>query len=226
MLIVIMFIKKLLIMYYFTVICMVVLRLSYHYYCIVKESYLQCIMTSKIKLRLTAAFGIFLCIEFIVFRSLFWAYFHFSLTEYWPPIGITKCDPYGLPLLNTCLLLSSAISLTVYHNYIVMKKKKYTTWYLRRTILLGCIFIYTQYAEYKYHLAFRLSDGVYGRVFYSLTGFHGSHVLIGIIMLSTVFLSLDKYALYDNHLGVIAAIWYWHFVDVIWVFLFLFVYIY
>ena len=86
--------------------------------------------------------------------------------------------------------------------------------------------MYIQYTEYKYHLDYRLSDGVYGRVFYSLTGFHGSHVLIGIYILITVFINLDKYALWNSHLGVTAAIWYWHFVDVIWIILFIFVYIY
>ena len=64
----------------------------------------------------------------------------------------------------------------------------------------------TQYAEYKYHLTFRLSDGVYGSVFYSLTGFHGSHVLIGIYILITAYVSLNKYALCNTHLGVTAAI--------------------
>jgi len=215
---------ELLIIYNLTVFLLIVLRISYHYYYILKERYVQCVVTSIIKLRLSAAFRIFLCIEFIVFFSLFWAYFHFSLTEIWPPIGVIKCDPFSLPLLNTCLLLRSAVTLTVYHNYLVIGTK--VSWYLRITIFLGCIFIYTQYVEYKYHLEFRLSDGIYGRVFYSLTGFHGSHVLIGIYILITVLGRLNKYALCNSHIGVTAAIWYWHFVDVIWIFLFLFVYIY
>jgi len=216
--------KELLIMYNLIILLLLALRLGYHYHCIIKERYVQCIITAITKLRLTAAFRIFLCIEFIVFRSLFWAYFHFSLCEIWPPIGITKCDPFRLPLLNTCLLLISAISLTVYHNYLVIGFKKSN--YLRMTIFLGCVFIYTQYIEYKYHLTFRLSDGVYGRVFYSLTGFHGTHVLIGIYILIIVLGNLNKYALCNNHMGVTAAIWYWHFVDIIWIFLFLFVYIF
>lgn len=198
--------------------------MGYHYHCIIKERFLQCVVTSINKVRLSVAFGIFLCIEFIVFRSLFWAFFHFTLTEVWPPIGIIKCNPYSLPILNTLLLLRSAVSLTVYHNYMVISLKK--VMYLNITILLGCIFMYIQYAEYKFHLTFRLSDGVYGRVFYSLTGFHGSHVLIGIYILIMVCVNLNKYALCNSHLGVTAAIWYWHFVDVIWIFLFIFVYIY
>ena len=205
-------------------IILLALRLAYFYHCIKKETYELNVQTSIIKLRVTPSFIIFLIIEFIVFRSLFWAYFHFSLTEIWPPIGITKCNPYGLPLLNSCLLLRSALRLTVYHNYVVIGQKDYT--YLIITILLGCIFMYTQYIEYKYHLAYRLSDGVYGSVFYSLTGFHGLHVLIGIYILITVYISLDKYALCNTHLGISAAIWYWHFVDVIWIILFLFVYIF
>jgi len=66
--------------------------------------------------------------------------------------------------------------------------------------------MYTQYVEYRDHLRFTQSDGVYGRIFYTLTGFHGSHVLIGIYMLIMVLINLDKYALRNNHMGVIAAI--------------------
>jgi len=211
-------------MYNLIILLLLTLRLGYHYYNIVKERYVQCVITAITKLSLSAAFGIFLCIEFIVFRSLFWAYFHYSLCEIWPPIGVIKCDPFRLPLLNTCLLLRSAISLTVYHNYLVIGLKE--SKYLTRTIFLGCVFMYTQYIEYKYHLRYRFSDGVYGRVFYSLTGFHGSHVLIGIFILIIVLGNLNKYALCNNHMGVTAAIWYWHFVDIIWIFLFLFVYIF
>jgi len=119
-------------------------------------------------------------------------------------MGMVKCDPIGLPLLNTCLLLSSALTLTVYHDLIQTKTKRKI--YLSLTILLGYMFIYTQYIEYKYHLTFRLSDGVFGSTFYRLTGFHGSHVIIGILMLSIVYFSLNKYALHNCHLGLRAAI--------------------
>lgn len=206
---------------------LIILTLLAQYTIIKKERYRQCTNTNVIKKSIYIAFIIFLIIEFIVFNSLFWAYFHFTLTEIWPPIGITKCDPFRLPLLNTCLLLRSAVRLTVYHNFIVIKQhNNYARlFYLYITIILGRVFIYIQYEEYKYHLIFRLSDGVYGSIFYSLTGFHGSHVIIGILIL-TATLNLSKYAMYNNHIGITAAIWYWHFVDVIWIFLFIFVYMY
>jgi len=191
------------------------------------ESYIECTNTYTIKKRMRTAFVLFLRIELIVFGSLFWAYFHYSLTEIWPPIGISKCNHYRLPLFNTCLLLRSGVSLTAYHNYILVKNHNNSNRlvFLELTTLLGLIFIYVQYIEYNSHLCFRLSDGIYGRVFYSLTGFHGLHVAIGITILLTCS-RLSKYAIYNNHMGITASIWYWHFVDVIWVILFIFVYVY
>jgi len=201
--------------------------LLYQYISIVKESYKQCTNTDVIKKRIYVGFIIFLIMELIVFNSLFWAYFHFTLTEVWPPVGIDKCNPFRLPLLNTCLLLRSAIRLTVFHRCILIKEhNNYRRLkYLYITVVLGMLFIYIQYEEYRYHLMFRMSDGVYGRIFYLLTGFHGSHVIIGIVIL-TARLNLSKYAIHNNHIGINAAIWYWHFVDVIWIFLFIFIYIY
>lgn len=206
--------------------CIVIISsvLLYQYTTIKKERYLECTNTTVIKVRIRYAFILFLVMELIVFCSLFWRYFHFSITEIWPPIGIDKCDAFGLPLLNTCVLLRSAVSLTIYHNILVRSTTKRLI-YLVITIMLGCIFIYTQYEEYKYHLIYRMSDGVFGRVFYSLTGFHGSHVIIGILILIAT-LNLDKCAIFNHHIGITASLWYWHFVDVIWVLLFIFVYIY
>ena len=107
-------------------------------------------------------------------------------------------------MMNTCILLRSAISLTVYHNILLERQSKRVI-YVIITVRLGVIFIYTQYDEYKSHLMFRISDGVFGRVFYSLTGFHGSHVIIGILMLIAT-LNLDKCAIFNNHMGVTASI--------------------
>jgi len=200
--------------------------LLYHYITIKRESYCQCTNTRIIKGSICIAFRMFLVIEFIVFSSLFWSYFHFSLTEVWPPIGIVKCNPFSLPLLNTCLLLRSALRITVYHHYILISN--HNKWkrlkFIVITIVLGLVFLIFQYEEYKYHLIFSLSDGVFGSVFYRLTGFHGLHVVMGVLML-IIALSLSTYAVYNSHIGILAAIWYWHFVDVIWILLYLFVYL-
>lgn len=210
-----------------TVLIILLSALILQYLIIVQERYGQCTNTKVIKERIRIAFILFLLIEFIAFNSLFWGYFHFTLTETWPPVGVTKCNPFRLPFLNTCLLLTSAMRLTVFHDYILQKKhNNYTRLkYLHATIILGAVFILIQYDEYKDHLIFRLSDGIYGSIFYSLTGFHGRHVIIGIVILIAT-LNLSKYATYSSHKGINAAIWYWHFVDVIWIFLFIFVYIY
>ena len=210
-----------------TVLIILILTLIIQYFIIMKERYQECRCTEVIKVSIRLAFIIFLIIEFIAFNSLFWGYFHFTLTEYWPPVGIIKCNPFRLPLLNTCLLLRSALRLTVFHNYILLKNHNnyMRLIYLLITIILGIIFILIQYEEYKDHLIYRLSDGIYGSIFYTLTGFHGRHVTIGIVIL-IVTTDLCKYATRSNHKGINAAIWYWHFVDVIWIFLFIFVYIY
>jgi len=201
--------------------------LYWQYRTIRRERYIECTNTNTIKESIKNAFIMFLLIELIVFGSLFWAYFHYSLTETWPPIGISKCDYKRLPLINTCLLLTSALSLTAYHEYIIVKNNNrfIRVIFLKSTTLLGLIFIWIQYTEYKSHLSFRISDGIYGRIFYSLTGFHGSHVGIGIVILLAAS-NLNKYAVYNSHIGIIASIWYWHFVDVIWLLLFIFVYMY
>lgn len=93
------------------------------------------------------------------------------------------------------------------------------------TIVLGCCFTYIQYYEYT-NANFSISTSAYGSLFYILTGFHGLHVLVGTLSL---FICLIRHAIYhftrDHHVGLECAIWYWHFVDVVWIFLYFFVYI-
>lgn len=172
-----------------------------------------------IKSSLQLRFIFFLTIETIVFFRVFWSYFYFPIVDSWPPIGITKCDYLSLPLLNTVLLLRSAISLTGFHSDVRLR------YLLIITIILGAIFMVIQYIEYSTHLSFRLSDGIYGRVFYTLTGFHGSHVFVGLVIL-TISLTMGRVLVLSYSFVILLSIWYWHFVDVIWVFLFIFIYAY
>lgn len=100
---------------------------------------------------------------------------------------------------------------------------------LSYTIFLGAIFIYCQYHEYK-HASFDMTDGIYGSIFYSLTGLHGSHVLIGVCLLISVLFRFtnikgDFYITFNPHEGVTASVWYWHFVDLIWIFVYFIVYL-
>ena len=134
-------------------------------------------------------------------------------------------DPYSIPLVNTILLLGSSVILTLSHNSLRLGRYDLSIFYLILTIICGLLFFNFQLVEYISG-GFSINDGIYGSVFYLLTGFHGFHVFIG-----TVFLIICLVRLFQDHFsstshfGYEAAIWYWHFVDVVWIFLFFFIYV-
>jgi cytochrome c oxidase subunit 3 len=136
--------------------------------------------------------------------------------------------PLGLPLINTVLLLSSSITLTIAHHALIAGKRAQLTAFLAVTFILGFIFVYLQGVEYieaYEHLNLKLTSGIYGSTFFMLTGFHGMHVTIGAIMLTIIwFRVLKGHFSADNHFAFEAVAWYWHFVDVVWVGLYVFVY--
>ena len=136
---------------------------------------------------------------------------------------------WPLPFVNTALLLTSSVTVTIAHHGINEgNRKKLITW-LGATVLLGLIFLCVQGYEY-YHaytdLGLTLSAGIFGTTFFMLTGFHGAHVTLGTFMLAIMFFrALKGHFSKEDCFGFEAAVWYWHFVDVVWVGLFLFVYI-
>lgn len=137
--------------------------------------------------------------------------------------------PWGLPLLNTILLVSSSITLTIGHKALKKDNRKQAIIWTGITVLLGALFMFFQIEEYMHayqDLNLTLQSGIYGSTFFMLTGFHGAHVTIGAIILLVVTLRLMKgHFSADSHFGYEAASWYWHFVDVVWLVLFVFVYI-
>ena len=165
------------------------------------------------------------------FLSFFWAFFHSSLSpnieigSYWPPIGIIVFNPWGVPLLNTIILISSGVRVTWSHKSIEENNHNLSLISLYLTIILGIYFTILQGIEY-YEASFRFADSIYGSTFFIATGFHGLHVIIG-----TLFLIVSRLRIYKgafrkhHHFGFIAAIWYWHFVDIVWLFLFVWVYV-
>lgn len=172
----------------------------------------------------------FIISEMMLFFSFFWAFFSFSLAPSiwihgaWPPHHIQSIDPYGLPLLNTILLLASGICITCAHRFILQGKQHLFNFALFLTILYGIIFLCVQYFEYNY-AQFLISDSVYGSIFYLLTGFHGFHVFIGLIFLSLcLYHSIKKNFTKEHHILFICSAWYWHFVDVVWLFVYVFIY--
>lgn len=171
-------------------------------------------------------FGIILFIfsEICFFAAFFWRFFHSSFTPVaelgnnWPPVGIISFNPFQVPLLNTCVLLRRGATVTWAHHILLGGGRVVVP--LVFTCILGVYFSFLQGAEY-YIASFSIRDRVYGSVFFIATGFHGIHVLVGTIFLIICFFRLLKNQFTEwNHLGFELAIWYWHFVDVVWLFLF------
>lgn len=172
----------------------------------------------------------FYFIRTFFFLSFFWTYFHSSLNPFpeigsnWPPINILSLDPSFIPFLNTIILLSSRITVTISHHIILNKKFNLRIIWLIITVTLGIIFTFFQLFEYFY-ASFSFRDSVFGSIFFIATGFHGLHVIIG-----TLFLIISITRLYlfhyspNNILCFEFSIWYWHFVDTIWLFLFILIY--
>ena len=136
--------------------------------------------------------------------------------------------PFGLPLINTAILLTSSVTVTIAHHALIAGKRGILTAFLALTFILGFIFVYMQAVEYVHayqDLNLRLDSGIYGSTFFMLTGFHGMHVTIGAIMLTIIFFRVLKgHFTPDKHFAFEAVAWYWHFVDVVWIGLYVFVY--
>ena len=136
--------------------------------------------------------------------------------------------PFGLPLINTAILLTSSITATIAHHALIAGKRNVLAIFLALTFILGFTFVYLQAAEYieaYEHLNLKLTTGIYGSTFFMLTGFHGMHVTIGAIMLTIIWLRVVRgHFTPDKHFAFEAVAWYWHFVDVVWVGLYVFVY--
>ncbi len=148
------------------------------------------------------------------------------------PAGIiepfTTMGPFWLPTINTALLLSSGVTLTIAHHALIDGNRSKTISFMWLTVLLGVTFLLVQGYEY-YHaysaLNLKLSSGIYGSTFFMLTGFHGFHVFVGMLMLLFITLRLQKgHFSPERHFGFEGAAWYWHFVDVVWLGLYILVY--
>ena len=151
----------------------------------------------------------------------------------WPSTGpyirtmFSPMEAWGIPAINTMILLTSGVTLTIAHWGLIEGNRTKLKLWLAITVLLGFTFIGFQAYEYihAYHTGLKLTTGVYGSTFFLLTGFHGFHVTIGAIML-LVMLGRAMKGHFDehHHFAFEAAAWYWHFVDVVWILLFILVY--
>lgn len=167
--------------------------------------------------------------------ALLWPEF----TAHWPLLSPPDASiagpaqvfsPWHLPLVNTLILVSSSITLTVAHEALKEGHRRVCRNWLAGTILLGLCFIVIQGVEYYEayaHYGITLQAGIYGATFFILTGFHGVHVIVGTLILIVMLVRVMRHHFTpQEHFGFEASCWYWHFVDVVWVGLFLFVYVF
>jgi len=163
-------------------------------------------------------------------QKLIWPDF----TPTWPVAGpgitekFTYMPAWGIPALNTFLLLSSGVTITLAHWALKAGKRGALVGWMFATVALGVTFLGFQAYEYGHaysDLNLKLTSGAYGATFYLLTGFHGFHVTVGTIMLIVITgRCMAGHFKPDHHFGFEGVAWYWHFVDVVWLFLFIFVY--
>ena len=148
------------------------------------------------------------------------------------PAGTTEAfrtmGPFWLPTINTALLLTSGATLTVAHHALIANQRSKTIVWMWITVALGVTFLLVQAYEYSHayqDLNLKLTSGIYGSTFFMLTGFHGFHVFVGMLMLVFITLRLMKgHFSAQRHFGFEGAAWYWHFVDVVWLGLYFLVY--
>lgn len=197
---------------------------------VIRESTYLGLHTLAVQSGLRMGMLLFILSEVMFFVSFFWAFFHSALVptielgSVWPPVGITPLNAFEVPLLNTAILLSSGATVTWSHNAMISGNRQDTINGLILTIVLGVLFTALQAIEY-FETSFSIADSVYGSTFFVATGFHGLHVIIGTLFLIVSLIRIINHHLTrHHHNGFEAAIWYWHFVDYVWLFLFTVVY--
>ena len=186
--------------------------------------------TGKVENGIRIGIILFIIREICLFFSLFWAFFHSSLSPNvdmganWPPVRITPISPFEVPLLNTTVLLSRGATITWAHMAILASDWLEANIRIGITVMLGFLFTSLQGLEYVYS-SFSIADSIYGSTFFLTTGFHGFHVAVGTFFIVRIWVrhELGHFSS-THHFGFEASAWYWHFVDVVWLFLFMRVY--
>jgi cytochrome c oxidase subunit 3 len=178
--------------------------------------------------RLKVSFKLFIASEAMIFgaffAALFYARFHAGT---WPPAGMPHFTLL-LPAVNTFLLLFSSVTCHFAHMALERGKQEQFIAGLMMTMFLGAVFLCGQAYEYGVlnGEAFNIQSGIFGTTFFMLTGFHGLHVLMGVVFLNVVYgAAMRGRITKEQHFPFLAASWSWHFVDAIWVVVFSVVYL-
>jgi cytochrome c oxidase subunit III len=178
--------------------------------------------------RLRTAMVFFIASEAMIFGSFFAALIYARVhAPSWPPPGMPHFEIL-VPAVNTFILLFSSVTLHLGHGALERNRRDGAIASILMTISLGAIFLCGQAYEYGFlnGSAFSIKSGIFGSTFFMLTGFHGLHVLIGLIFLNVVYGAVLRGQITpQQHFPFRAASWYWHFVDVVWIFVFTIVYI-
>nr|DBA43668.1 TPA_asm: COX3 [Bombus laesus] len=198
---------------------------------IIRESTFQGIHSMYITMMMKFSMIMFIVSELFFFISFFWTFFHNSISPaieinlMWPPKMIKFFNPFEIPLLNSIILIMSGFTVTLSHYNMLNNKFYLSSKMLFMTIILGFYFNFMQIFEY-FNSFFCINDSIYGSIFFLSTGFHGLHVLIGTLMLLySLIRMLNNHFSSTHHINYELSIWYWHFVDVIWLFIYMFYYI-
>lgn len=170
-------------------------------------------------------FIVFLLSESVIFLSFFAGYIVYkTTTPNWLPAGVTGLE-IKEPAINTVILVSSSFVIYLAERALQNHNLKKFRLYLAATMAMGSYFLVGQGIEWS-NLEFGFTSGVYGGMFYLLTGFHGLHVFTGILLQLIIFVRSFFPGNYESgHFGVNATSLFWHFVDVIWIVLFILIYI-
>ena len=196
---------------------------------VVRESRTPGLHTPVVRIGLRYGMILFISSEVMFFVAFFWAFFNSRFLvnpsiHQWPPANIQPMEAWGIPFLNTLILLSSGLAVNWAHHSLRIGDRGGLKKGLALAVVLGFTFLSLQAYEYG-HAAFSFHEGIFPSVFYMATGFHGFHVFVGACFLSVNFFRAVRGDFTpEQHVGFEAAAWYWHFVDVVWIFLFVWVY--
>nr|YP_009024072.1 cytochrome c oxidase subunit III [Mekongiella kingdoni]ADZ56305.1 cytochrome c oxidase subunit III [Mekongiella kingdoni] len=191
---------------------------------VIREGTYQGLHTEYVSIGLRWGMILFIASEVMFFMSFFWAFFNSSISPnielnmMWPPMGVKPFNPMQIPLLNTTILLASGVTITWAHHSMINSNHSQTMQGLFFTVMLGIYFTTLQAYEY-WEAPFTIADATYGSSFFMATGFHGLHVIIGtMFLLSCLVWHLTKQISPNHNFGFEAAVWFWYFVDVVWLF--------
>jgi len=197
---------------------------------VIREATFEGMHTKRVQAGVKLGFILFIVSEVMFFFGFFWAFFHSALSPsiaigaVWPPFAITPFNPTSTPLVNTLILLLSGATITYCHHALIQGDFGKTFLGFIETLFYAIAFTALQFEEYLF-APFAISDGIYGSVFYMITGLHGTHVIVGTLFIFVNFLRfIRSHFTREHHLGFEFGAWYWHFVDVVWLFVYIAIY--